>query len=105
MANCFRENAREYYEKSRNTDRLIQCYQLLEDYDALEKMAETLPDKHPLLKEIGEIFMSVGMCSQAVTVFLKVRPLIYISFYSRFYTLRNILHALASHHESYGQMA
>ncbi|KAF6214979.1 hypothetical protein GE061_009727 [Apolygus lucorum] len=65
------ESAREYYEKSQNVDRLIICYQLLEDYDALEKIVDTLPEKHPLLKEIGEIFMSVGMCSQAVSVFLK----------------------------------
>ncbi|CAB0010982.1 unnamed protein product, partial [Nesidiocoris tenuis] len=66
-----RESAREYYEKSQNIDRLMLCYQLLGDYEAMEKIAETLPEKHPLLKEIGDVFVSVGMCSQAVSVFIK----------------------------------
>ncbi|BES89664.1 WD repeat-containing protein 35-like [Nesidiocoris tenuis] len=65
------ESAREYYEKSQNIDRLMLCYQLLGDYEAMEKIAETLPEKHPLLKEIGDVFVSVGMCSQAVSVFIK----------------------------------
>lgn len=67
-----RESAKEYYEKARNTEKLVKCYHMLEDYDALQTTATALPDKHPLLTQIGEIFVSVGMCSQAVTTYVKV---------------------------------
>ncbi|XP_014288387.1 WD repeat-containing protein 35 [Halyomorpha halys] len=65
------DSAKEYYEKSGNIERMIKCYQLLEDYDLLQKLATQLPEKHQLLKEIAEIFVSVGMCSQAVSTFVK----------------------------------
>lgn len=68
----FRENARDYYEKASNAEQLVKCYQMLEDYDALEKMVTNLPDKHPLLVQIASVFSSVGMCSQAVSAFVKV---------------------------------
>lgn len=68
----FRENARDYYEKASNDEQLVKCYQMLEDYDTLEKMVTNLPDKHPLLVQIASVFSSVGMCSQAVSAFVKV---------------------------------
>lgn len=68
----FRESAKEYYEKAGNIERLIQCYQQLEDYAALEKAASNLPEKHPLLPRIAEIFVSTGMCGEAVTTYVKV---------------------------------
>jgi WD repeat-containing protein 35 len=67
-----RENAKEYYQKAGNTERLIQCYQQLEDYAALEKMVAELPEKHPLLPRIAEIFVTMGMCQEAVSTYVKV---------------------------------
>lgn len=69
---CFRESAKEYYEKAANTERLIQCYQQLEDYTALEKTVADLPEKHPLLPRIAEIFVTMGMCQEAVSTYVKV---------------------------------
>ncbi|XP_067008662.1 WD repeat-containing protein 35 [Anabrus simplex] len=65
------EGAREYYEKGRNQEQLVQCYYMLEDYAALETCVANLPENHNLLSIIGEMFASVGMCSQAVTAYLK----------------------------------
>lgn len=68
-----REGAREYYEKGRNQEKLIKCYYMLEDYTALETSVANLTDKHPLLSTIGSMFASVGMCSQAVSAYIKVK--------------------------------
>lgn len=51
---------------------MVKCYQLLEEYESLQKLVSQLPEKHQLLKEIAEIFLSVGMCSQAVVTYVKV---------------------------------
>lgn len=66
------EGAREYYEKGRNQEKLIKCYYMLEDYAALETSVANLTDKHPLLSTIGNMFASVGMCSQAVSAYIKL---------------------------------
>uniref|UniRef100_A0A1B6EDL0 WD repeat-containing protein 35 n=1 Tax=Clastoptera arizonana TaxID=38151 RepID=A0A1B6EDL0_9HEMI len=65
------ENAKEYYNKAGNVEKLVRCYQYLDDYEELEKTVENLPDRHPFLLDIGNIFVSVGMCSQAVNAFVK----------------------------------
>ncbi|XP_046679205.1 WD repeat-containing protein 35-like [Homalodisca vitripennis] len=65
------ESAREYFEKAGNTERLIQCYQQLEDYEALGSTAANLPEKHPLLPRIAEIFVTMGMCPEAVSTYVK----------------------------------
>ena len=51
---------------------LIHCYYHLEDFEALEKSATSLPENHSLLPTIAEMFLSVAMCSQAVDAYLKV---------------------------------
>ncbi|XP_039278851.1 WD repeat-containing protein 35 [Nilaparvata lugens] len=48
-------SAKEYYEKANNVEMLM----------------TSLPEKHPLLPQIGEIFVSVGMCHQAVITYVK----------------------------------
>lgn len=68
----FRENAKEYYEKAGNLERQIQCYQQLEDYSALGKIASDLPEKHSVLPRIAEIFVTMGMCPEAVNTYIKV---------------------------------
>jgi len=45
---------------------------VLEDYNGLEKMMESLPDNHKLLPDIAQQFVSVGMAEQAVQAFTKV---------------------------------
>ncbi|KAI8852268.1 hypothetical protein BC829DRAFT_440972 [Chytridium lagenaria] len=60
-----------YYSQGRNTERLVECFYIVEDYDSLEKIMFTIPDSSPLLPNIARKFVSVGLCDQAVTSFLK----------------------------------
>ena len=43
------QNAVTYYVQGRNQARLAECYYMLEDYNGLEKMVNTLPENHALL--------------------------------------------------------
>ncbi|XP_048515413.1 WD repeat-containing protein 35 isoform X2 [Athalia rosae] len=65
------EGAKEYYEKGSNLERLVHCYYKLEEYHGLAGTIDQLPDKSPLLKKIGTMLASVGMCSQAVLAYIK----------------------------------
>lgn len=73
----FRETAKEYYQKANNYEKLITCYQYLEDYDALASCISLLPEKHPLLDKIAETFLNVGMCSLSVDAYLKVSTVLF----------------------------
>lgn len=42
-------NAVQYYVKGRNQERLAECYYMLEDYEGLENLANSLPENHKLL--------------------------------------------------------
>ncbi|XP_062325717.1 WD repeat-containing protein 35 isoform X1 [Osmerus eperlanus] len=64
-------NAVQYYLQGRNQERLAESYYMLEDYDGLERLANSLPENHKLLPEIGQMFVTVGMCEQTVTAYLK----------------------------------
>ncbi|XP_053476198.1 WD repeat-containing protein 35 isoform X1 [Ictalurus furcatus] len=64
-------NAVQYYLQGRNQERLAECYYMLEDYDGLERLAGTLPENHKLLPDIGQMFVTVGMCEQAVSAYLR----------------------------------
>ncbi|KAG5266079.1 hypothetical protein AALO_G00249550 [Alosa alosa] len=64
-------NAVQYYLQGRNQERLAECYYMLEDYDGLERLANSLPENHKLLPDIGQMFVTVGMCEQAVNAYLK----------------------------------
>ncbi|XP_069742568.1 WD repeat-containing protein 35 isoform X6 [Narcine bancroftii] len=66
-----RMNAVQYYVQGRNQERLAECYYMLEDYDGLDKLANALPENNKLLTEIAHMFVTVGMCEQAVSAFLK----------------------------------
>lgn len=65
------EGAKEYYEKGRNLEKLIECYYKLEDYHELAATVDQLPDKSPILKGVARMLASVGMCSQAVEAYIK----------------------------------
>ncbi|KAJ7408453.1 WD repeat-containing protein 35 [Willisornis vidua] len=64
-------NAVQYYVQGRNQERLAECYYMLEDYQGLEDLANSLPENHKLLPDIAYMFVRVGMCEQAVSAFLK----------------------------------
>ncbi|XP_067559738.1 WD repeat-containing protein 35 isoform X6 [Pseudorca crassidens] len=64
-------NAVQYYVQGRNQERLAECYYMLEDYEGLENLANSLPENHKLLPEVAQMFVRAGMCEQAVTAFLK----------------------------------
>ncbi|KAJ3332051.1 WD repeat-containing protein 35 [Blyttiomyces sp. JEL0837] len=38
-----------YYAQGRNTEKLIECYYIVEDFESLEKIVYLLPEHHPLL--------------------------------------------------------
>lgn len=61
----------QYYEKASNTEKLVECYYLLEDYDNLENLIDLLQPNDPLLISMGQMFASVGMGKQSVEAFLK----------------------------------
>ncbi|XP_010877761.2 WD repeat-containing protein 35 isoform X1 [Esox lucius] len=64
-------NAVQYYLQGRNQERLAECYYMLEDYEGLERLANSLPENHKLLMDIGQMFVTVGMCEQTVNAYLK----------------------------------
>ncbi|NWU98188.1 WDR35 protein, partial [Upupa epops] len=64
-------NAVQHYVQGRNQERLAECYYMLEDYQGLENLVNSLPENHKLLPDIAHMFVRVGMCDQAVSAFLK----------------------------------
>lgn len=65
------ESAKEYYEKAHDIEGLMESLYHLENFDELESCINKLPEKSPLLANLGQMLASVGMCDQAVTAFLK----------------------------------
>ena len=65
------DEAVQYYEKSRNDEKLVKCYYILEDYDNLESIVDQLQPGDKLLPKIGSMFASVGMGQQAVEAYVK----------------------------------
>jgi WD repeat-containing protein 35 len=64
-------NAAQYYAKAQNNNALVDAYYFLEDYEALERLINYLPEGSPLLMDIGHKFTSVGLCEQAVQAYLR----------------------------------
>ncbi|KAJ3028245.1 UNVERIFIED_CONTAM: WD repeat-containing protein 35 [Siphonaria sp. JEL0065] len=60
-----------YYLQGRNIEKLIECHYMVEDYDSLEKIIYTLSESSPLLVNIAEKFVTVGLCDQAVSAYIK----------------------------------
>ena len=68
-----RSKAVVYYSQGRSQEKLAHCYYSLEDFEALSKMASHLSENHPLLPQIAEMFVSVGMSQEAVDAYKKVK--------------------------------
>lgn len=71
------DEAVQFFEKSRNVTRLVQCYHALEDFSSLENVMDDIQPNDPLLSKMGHMFAAVGMGKQAVEAFVKVRYLAY----------------------------
>lgn len=61
-----------YYTQGRNTEKLIEVYFILEDYDNLEKIANGLSENNLLLRNIADKFLSAGLCQPAFTAYMKL---------------------------------
>lgn len=77
MGNYFKDRhqyapACRYYKLAQNNEQLVDCYYNMEDYENLEKLAETLDEGDMLMPKIAAMFASVGLCQQAVQCYLKV---------------------------------
>lgn len=64
-------SAREYYAKSNNVEKELNCLYMLEDWDSLKAVASRLTEKHPLLLNLGHMLASVGLCVQAADALVK----------------------------------
>uniref|UniRef100_A0A0K2VJ26 Uncharacterized protein n=3 Tax=Lepeophtheirus salmonis TaxID=72036 RepID=A0A0K2VJ26_LEPSM len=63
--------AAQFYERGRNTEKLVNCYYAIEDFDNLENLLDSLQPDDPLLHTLGNMFSSVGLGPQAVEVYVK----------------------------------
>jgi WD repeat-containing protein 35 len=63
--------AREFYDLGGDVEKRADCYYRLEDFGSLEKLLASLPERHPLLGELGRMFESVGLHAPAVDAFLR----------------------------------
>lgn len=61
----------QYYGQAKNSEALVECYYILEDYSGLEKLISAIPEGSALLLDIGSKFESVGICGHAVSAFLR----------------------------------
>lgn len=59
--------------QAKNSEMLIECFYNLEDFVALGRLMDALPEGSPLLLNVGEKFQSVGLCQEGVAAFMKVR--------------------------------
>ena len=57
--------------QAQNHEKLIHCYQILENYSGLESLLATLPEGHALLSRLGEIFLNAGMAEQCLKANLR----------------------------------
>ena len=65
------DKAEEFYNKSGNIKGLTECYFAKEEYDKAAKMLEVIPEEDEYLEEIGDKFLGLGMCHEAVEAFTK----------------------------------
>lgn len=60
-----------HYVRAKNYEALIECYYIVEDFDALVGVIEALPESSPLLVSIAYKLQSVGFTDAAAQAFLK----------------------------------
>ncbi len=65
------KKAVQYFQQSRDIDRLVECYYRLEDFNNLAKLRLDIADGSPLLVSLASRFESVGMYEEAVDCHLR----------------------------------
>ena len=65
------DKAEEYYKKAGNIKGLTNCYFAKEDYEKATNMLEIIPEEDEFLEEMGNKFLNLGMCQEAVIAFTK----------------------------------
>ena len=63
--------AEENYKKSGNIKGLTNCYFAKEEYDKAAKILEVIPEEDEYLEELGDKFLGLGMCHEAVIAYTK----------------------------------
>eukprot|EP00457_Paulinella_chromatophora_P000783 gb/GEZN01000783.1/.p1 GENE.gb/GEZN01000783.1/~~gb/GEZN01000783.1/.p1 ORF type:complete len:1200 (+),score=159.05 gb/GEZN01000783.1/:95-3694(+) len=63
--------AYEFYSKAGNVKALVEASYRLDRFDTLESLIDQVPEGDELLLEMGEKFVSVGLCEAAVRAFVK----------------------------------
>lgn len=48
--------------QAKNSGMLVECFYALEDFVALGRLMDALPEGSPLLANVGDKFQSVGLC-------------------------------------------
>lgn len=65
------DHAAAYYTQAGNLEKMAESHYILEEYEELEKLSNSLPENHPLLESLADQFVTVGMCKPAITAYLK----------------------------------
>eukprot|EP00808_Paulinella_micropora_P031806 g55884.t1 len=61
----------EFYSKAGNVKALVEASYRLDDFNTLESLIDQVPEGDELLLEMGDKFVSVGLCEAAVRAFVK----------------------------------
>ena len=65
------DKAEEFYNKAGNIKGVINCLFAKEEYDKAAKMIEVIPEEDEFLEEMGNRFLGLGMCHEAVLAFTR----------------------------------
>ena len=63
--------AYKFYSKANNVSRMIECAYILDDYVTLTSLIDQTNPSSPYILSLAEKFQSVGLCAEAVAVYLK----------------------------------
>ena len=63
--------ALKYFTKSNNHKEVANCAYVLDDYTSLTALIDQIPEGSELLKDVAEKFISVGLCSEAVSAYQR----------------------------------
>ena len=59
------------YLQGKNAERLAEALYMVEEFDGLAKLIHSIPEGSNLLHDIGDKFVSVGICEHAVPAYLR----------------------------------
>lgn len=59
------------FQTAGNLEQQVNCAYILDDYDALKSLVDQIPERTKFLGDVGAKFMSVGLCHEAVSAFLR----------------------------------